>query len=425
MQMQAILVGVWLALAGVFPTLATAQDAPLRATLDTKEPGSMQGMQDWVKAFRARALAKGVTAETFDTEMQGRTYLPEIVVKDRKQDEFTKTIWDYLDKAVSDDRIAAGKAALAEHAALFDQLEARYSVDRAVIAAIWGLESAYGKVRGDIPTLDALTTLAYDARRADFFEGQLVEALLILQSGDITADRMLGSWAGAMGHTQFMPSSYRSLAVDFDGDGKRQIWGDDPTDALASTAAYLAKSNWVKGQPWGVEVTLPQGFDYTLAGPRTQAPLSTWKARGLLPMGGQEWAKSGWASLSLPAGARGPAFLVFDNFTAIETYNVADAYVIAVGHLADRIMGAAPIQANWPRDLRALTLEERIEMQHLLGQNGFDPFGVDGKVGPNTIAAVRKFQASAGVVPDGYASLDLLERLRATPVQAKAAVNSP
>jgi len=308
--------------------------------------------------------------------------------------------------------VAGGIRALATHGALLDRIEAAYGVDKEVVVAIRGLESAYGAVRGDVRTIEALATLAYDGRRGAFFEAQLLAALQIVQSGDTTPDRMVGSWAGAMGHTQFMPTSYHAFAVDFTGDGKRNIWGDDPADALASTAAYLAKNGWAKGQVWGLEVRLPAGFDYGQTGEQVKRSVADWQALGVKPWEGGALPDHGTASVLLPGGARGAAFLIFANFQVIETYNTADAYVIAVGHLADRIGGGAAIQAAWPRDYRALTLPERIELQDRLGAAGFDPGGVDGKIGPLTIAAVRAFQRSVGEVPDGYPSTDILTRLR-------------
>jgi membrane-bound lytic murein transglycosylase B len=376
------------------------------------EQGSEQGLQDWIVGFRGRALAQGISAATFDAAMAGRHFLPDVVDRDRRQDEFTKTIWDYLDKAVSEDRIVSGQKALKKHAALLERIEKTYGVDKHVVVAIWGLESAYGAVRGDVATLDALATLAYDTRRGAFFEEELIAALRIVQAGDVAVPKMLGSWAGAMGHTQFMPTSFLKYAVDFDGSGKPDIWGDDPTDALASTAAYLAKFGWKTGAGWGVEVTLRAGFEYGISGDRTQKPLSVWAAMGLRLAGGGDLPNYGWGALLLPAGARGPAFLIYDNFAAIEAYNKADAYVIAVGHLADRIRGGAAFHATWPRDLRALTLPERVELQQHLLQAGVYAGEADGKIGPLTIGAVKAFQRSKGMVPDGYPSLEILTRLR-------------
>ena len=278
--------------------------------------------------------------------------------------------------------------------------------------AIWGLESAYGQVRGDSPLIASLATLAYDGRRGAFFESQLVAALEIIQSGDVTPERMTGSWAGAMGHTQFIPTSYLAYAVDFDGDGKRDIWSDDPADALASTAAYLAHFGWKKGQPWGVEVSLPADFDFALSGERVRKSPAEWAAMGVRDMRGRKVPDNGSASILLPAGAHGAAFMIFQNFHVIERYNTADAYVIGVGHLADRIKGGPAIQAAWPRDDRALIFAERQELQERLTRAGFDTQGVDGRIGPNTIAAVRAYQRSMGMIPDGYASLEILKHLR-------------
>jgi lytic murein transglycosylase len=258
----------------------------------------------------------------------------------------------------------------------------------------------------------SLATLAYDGRRGAFFEGQLLDALKILQAGHVRPADFAGSWAGASGHTQFMPSSFLTYAQDFRGDGRRDLWSDDPTDALASTAAYLRDHGWQKGLPWGMEVVLPEGFDYTLAGERIKKPVAAWTAMGIRDAEGRAILDLGRASILLPAGAEGAAFLIFDNFHVIEKYNTADAYVIAVGHLADRIRGGGPIRHAWPRQDRALTFDEKQEMQALLTDRGFDPGGVDGIMGPNTIQAVRLYQASIGQVPDGYGSLAILEKLR-------------
>ena len=373
---------------------------------------TQSGFADWINDFRTRAVQQGISGDVFDRAFVGATYDADVIRRDRNQSEFTKTIWDYLDSAASDARITNGKAALARHDALLDRIEARYGVDKDVVVAIWGLESAYGTFRGTNPVIGSLATLAYDARRSAFFEGQLIEALRILQSGDVTLADFTGSWAGAMGHTQFIPTSYQSLAVDFDGDGKRDIWSDDPADALASTANYLARNGWIKGMPWGVEVTIPEGFDYTLADRDTKRMPSDWARIGVLGLDGAPVQDHGSASVLLPAGARGAAFLIFKNFDVIETYNTADAYVIGVGHLSDRITGAGPIRSNWPREDRALSFEERKEMQRLLTSKGFDTRKIDGRIGPLTINAVRAFQKSIGDIPDGYASLNILDKLR-------------
>ena len=370
-----------------------------------------QGLQDWVAGFRIRALAAGIEPGVFDGAMTGLRFRPEVLNHDLHQFEFSKTVWDYLDKAVSEDRIASGRVALAKNRAVLERISATYQVDPAVIVAIWGLESAYGQVRGDFGTVEALATLAYAGRRQVFFETQLFAALRILQAGDVQAAQMKGSWAGAMGHTQFMPGTYLEQAVDFDGDGKRDIWGSDPTDALASTAAFLARWGWVKGQPWGVEVTLPQGFDLLQVGEKIRRGPEEWAALGVTRVGGGALPDA-LGSVLLPGGARGAAFVIYGNFQVLEHYNTADAYVIAVGHLADRILGGPAIAASWPRDLRALTFAERVELQDLLTAAGFDAGGSDGRIGPKTIGAIRGFQRTHGILPDGYASLDVVGRLR-------------
>ena len=370
------------------------------------------GFDRWIAKFRQRAEAQGLKRPVLDQALNGIRYDPDVIKRDRNQSEFTKTIWDYLGTAVSSARVSNGKKALAKQRSTLERIEQRYGVDKEVVVAIWGLESAYGAFRGSNSTIQSLATLAYDSRRGDFFEQELIGALQILQSGDTTPAKMKGSWAGAMGHTQFMPSSYHALAVDFTGDGRRDIWSDDPSDALASTAAYLKNYGWVKGMPWGVEVKIPSGFDYLLANRETLKKPSDWAKLGVLDINGKPVRDYGAASVLLPAGADGAAFLIFKNFEVIERYNTADAYVIGVGHLADRIKGGPAIKGNWPRSDRALTYAERKEMQRRLTAQGFDTEKIDGKIGPLTINAVRRFQQARGMKPDGYASLRILKALR-------------
>ena len=390
------------------PTALAQGASPPAVEPSTKEPA----FQQWIAGFRGRALAEGVGASTFDRAFDGVRYDPDVIKRDRNQSEFTKTIWDYLDSAASESRVDNGKKALRTHARSLDAIEARYGVAKEVVVAVWGLESNYGSFRGDNDVIQSLATLAYDGRRGAFFEGQLLAALKILQSGDTSPRNMTGSWAGAMGHTQFIPTSYLDYAVDFTGDGKRDIWSDDPTDALASTAAYLSRFGWIKGQPWGVEVTLPDAFDYALANRKTKRTPSQWGQLGVVGVDGRPVPNYGDASILLPAGGQGVAFMIFKNFEVIERYNTADAYVIGVGHLSDRIGGGQPFQADWPRGDRALTFSERKEMQRRLTAAGFSTQGVDGRIGPKTLDAVRAFQKSQGLTADGYASLGLLKRLR-------------
>lgn len=368
--------------------------------------------QLWIDAFQARARAKGVRQDILDQAFAGVTYDAKVIERDRNQSEFSKAIWDYLDSAVSDARIRNGRAALEAQAKTLDAVERKYGVEKEVVAAIWGLESAYGSFRGSNDIIRSLSTLAFDGRRGAFFEAQLMAALTILQSGDTTARQMTGSWAGAMGHTQFMPTSYLDYAVDMTGDNKRDIWSDDPSDALASTAAYLKRFGWKKGQPWGVEVVLPQGFNYALADRDIEKAPADWARLGVKDVDGKTVRNYGAASILLPAGGYGPAFMIFENFSVLERYNTADAYVIGVGHLSDRLTGGDPIQAAWPRSDRALNFGERKELQQRLTQSGFSTQGIDGRIGPKTIDAVRAYQLANGLLPDGYASLALLRRLR-------------
>jgi membrane-bound lytic murein transglycosylase B len=390
------------------PTLASAEE-PL---VSMQASSSNLSFQRWIEGFRARALAQGISATVFDRAFRGVKYNTDVIQKDRNQSEYTKQIWDYLDSAASPTRVKNGQEALRKHRRQLDAIEATYGVEKEVVAAIWGLESAYGEHRGDIPIIEALATLAFDGRRGSFFEGQLIDALKILQAGDVAPRSMTGSWAGAMGHTQFIPSSYLAFAVDFTGDGKRDIWSEDPSDALASTAAYLARHGWVKGQPWGVEVKLPRGFNHTLADRKILKMPSDWAALGVTDMQGRPVRDYGSASILLPAGARGAAFMIFKNFSVIERYNVADAYVIGVGHLSDRLKGGPPIQASWPRGYKPLSFTQKKEMQRRLKRAGFLDDKIDGIIGPNTINAIRAFQVSRGVTPDGYASEELLKLLK-------------
>jgi membrane-bound lytic murein transglycosylase B len=374
------------------------------------EMGSQAGLEAWVQEFRPRALEAGVSAAIFDAALRGVEFNPKVVERDRNQNEFSKTIWDYLDTAVSEDRVSLGLGAVDRKRALLERIEAEYGVEKEVVAAVWGLESAYGTYRGDLAVLGSLATLAYDGRRGAFFEAELIAALKIVEGGHV--ERFAGSWAGASGHTQFMPSSWEKFAVDFDGDGKRNLWGEDPGDALASTANYLRHWGWTKGQPWGVEVTLPEGFDYDQTTERVVKPVAEWQAMGVRTVFGADLPDHGPGSILLPGGHRGAAFLIWPNFQVIEKYNTADAYVVAIGSLSDRLAGREGIQSGWPRDLRALTLEERRELQDLLTKAGFDAGGVDGRMGPKTVAAVKAFQKAKGLVPDGYPSLEVLDRLR-------------
>ncbi|MEM9249314.1 MAG: lytic murein transglycosylase [Pseudomonadota bacterium] len=393
---------------------AAAADVVSRAA----RPGVTQvatgdaGFDRWIAQFKRKARRDGISQAVLDAAFAGISYDTQVIRLDRNQSEFSKTIWEYLDSAVSSSRVTNGRAAYRANQTALQAIERRYGVPAHVVVAVWGLETSFGSYRGSSDVIESLATLAYDGRRGAFFEAQLMAALEILQAGDVRARSMRGSWAGAMGHTQFMPTSYLDYAVDFTGDGRRNIWGEDPTDALASTANYLAKKGWVEGQPWGVEVRLPAGFDYALTGRAVSKTPRQWARLGVVDMQGRAVPNHGRASILLPAGAQGIALMIFKNFEVIERYNPADAYVIGVGHLSDRVVGGPAFQGDWPRGDRALRASERRELQERLTRAGFDTQGVDGRIGPKTQAAIRAYQKRTGLLPDGYASLSLLTRLR-------------
>lgn len=386
--------------------------ADLSATPVQTVSATDPGFRRWVAGFKGRAQAAGIKGSVFDRAFDGVQYDASVVKLDRNQSEFTKQIWDYLDSAVSPTRVTNGKRELRRHRRTLDRIEAHFGVDKEVVTAIWGMESAYGARRGSRPLIESLATLAYDGRRGKFFEKQLIAALKIIQAGDVAPRRMTGSWAGAMGHTQFIPTSYEAYAVDFTGDGKRDIWSDDPTDALASTAAYLKRFGWKKGQPWGVEVRLPSGFDPARARRNLKQSPGAWASEGVRDMAGKPVPNYGNASILLPAGSQGAAFMIFHNFGVIERYNKADAYVIGVGHLSDRLKGGPAIQGSWPRQYQSTTFRQKKEIQRRLKRKGFGVDKIDGLIGPNTISAIRAFQKSKGLPPDGYPSQQLLKALK-------------
>jgi membrane-bound lytic murein transglycosylase B len=366
----------------------------------------------WRDGFRSRALAQGIEPQVFDAAFRGVGVNAEVVRLDSRQAEFTKPIWEYLDGAASPDRVSTGRAQRQRLAPTMTAIERTYGVDGDVVLAIWGMESNYGGFRGDIPVVESLATLAYEGRRRSFAEEQLVAALRILQAGDTAPASMRGSWAGAMGHTQFIPTSYLSYAVDFTGDGRRDVWSDDPTDALASAANYLARAGWQPGRPWGVEVRLPQGFNYGSADQSNVRAVSEWRGRGVTAIDGSALPDHGPAAIVAPAGARGPAFAVYRNFFVIKKYNNATSYAIGVGHLGDRVAGGGPFVGAWPRGERELSRTEKVELQERLMARGFNTGDTDGVIGPDTVAAIRAYQSTSGLTPDGFATAQLLQSLR-------------
>lgn len=399
------------AVAAVPPAAPAPSPVPGPETPQDEATALQQGFARWLAGFRAQALAAGISEATLRQALDGARYLPRVVELDRAQPEFTRAIWDYLDTAAGPQRVARGQDKWQEVKALADAAETRYGVPGPVVVAIWGLESNYGSNYGNTPAIDALATLGFEGRREAWARRELLDALKILQGGDIPRERMLGSWAGAMGQTQFLPSNFLAYAVDADGDGRRDIWGS-MADVLASTGNFLARSGWLAGQPWGVEVQLPAGFDPSRADERLRQPSSRWAEEGLsLPGGGPLPAISD-AAVLLPAGARGPAFLVGPNFRAILRYNNSTSYALAVGLLAQQVAGGAGVQAAWPRDQMPLSRGQLTRLQEALNQRGFDSGAADGRMGPATREALRRFQRSIGLPADGYPTAELLQRLQ-------------
>ncbi len=399
------------------PPSTTPQTAPVTpeaaqaAGVSMDELAQQQGFARWVAAFEDSARAAGVDDATLHLAFDDAHFVPRAVTSDRAQPEFTRAVWDYVDLIVSPNRVQHGQQKLAETQAELAAAEARYGVPQATIVAIWGMESDYGGNFGDIPTIDALATLGFEGRREAFARSQLMAALKILQSGDIPRDRMIGSWAGAMGQTQFLPTAFLAFAVDADGDGKRDIW-DSPADVTASTANFLARSGWQVGQPWGAEVQLPAGFDVGRADDTLRQTSAQWTAEGVRTPDGSPLPEFADGSISLPAGARGPAFLVGPNFRTLLRYNNSTSYALAVSLLAQRIAGGPGVQAAWPRELQPLSRDQVLVLQGALNARGFASGTADGMVGPATRDGVRQFQRSIGLPADGYPTLELLARLQ-------------
>ena len=365
-------------------------------------------------AFRIDAVAAGIAPDLYDREMASVEPLPVVTKSNDNQPEFVRPVWAYIDGATSEARLRGGRAGAEDARAELAAAAERYGVAPEVLVAIWGMESSYGRFMGDHDVLSALSTLAYQGRRQDFGRTQLIAALRILQEGYATREQLKGSWAGAMGQTQFIPTTYLSAAVDADGDGDRDIWGDRG-DVFASTANYLAESGWTEGLPWGFEVRLPEGFDYALADRSVRRSAGDWSVLGVEAADGalsDRLDLNARASVILPAGARGPAFLVTDNFRAILRYNNATSYALGVGLLSDAVAGRPfALAQDWPREDRPLTRDERKALQQALTDQGYAPGPVDGIVGAGTRRALRAYQRDRGLPADGYASAAMLQRL--------------
>lgn len=364
--------------------------------------------------LRPQAAAAGIRADTFDRHTAGLAPDPTVLESLDFQPEFRTPIWDYLAGLVDEERVDDGRAMLAEHAGLLKSVQAQYGVDPETVVAVWGVESNFGRTFGKKPLLASLATLSCAGRRQAFFRGEFFATLKLLQSGDLRPEGLVGSWAGAFGHTQFMPSTYARIAVDFDGDGRRDLVGSIP-DALASTANYLKRSGWRTGQSWGREVVLPDGFDTSVNGRQARRPLSSWLARGARPADGSALAANeDPTALLLPAGKQGPAFLVHRNFDAIYSYNAAESYALAIAHLSDRLRGGGPLVTAWPTDDPGLSRRERRELQELLVARGHDIGEVDGMIGSRSREALKLEQARLGQPADGRAGQRILAALRGT-----------
>ena len=390
-------------------TLALLAPLLLAASLPAAADPAFQAC---LEGLRQQAAAAGIRADTFDKHTAGLAPDPTVLESLDFQPEFRTPIWDYLAGLVDDERVEDGRAMLAEHADLLRRVEATYGVAPQTVVAVWGVESNFGRTFGKKPLLASLATLSCAGRRQAFFRSELFATLKLIQSGDLRPEGLVGSWAGAFGHTQFMPSTYARIAVDFDGDGRRDLVGSIP-DALASTANYLKRSGWRTGQAWGREVVLPAGFDTSVNGRQARRPLSSWLARGAKPADGRALAGSeDPTALLLPAGKDGPAFLVHKNFDAIYSYNAAESYALAIAHLSDRLRGGGPLATAWPTDDPGLSRRERRELQEILVARGHDIGEVDGMIGSRSREALKLEQARLGQPADGRAGQRILQALR-------------
>ena len=367
--------------------------------------------ESWLANFRLDALRSGISEQTLRSALDGVKPRPKVVRKDRSQAEFTQSYWHYMER-VNKRRIDKGKELLIKYSPLLKRVQERYGVQPRFLIAFWGLESNYGSTFGGHPVIPSLATLAYDNRRAKFFRAQLLAALKILDRGDITLDRMSGSWAGAMGHIQFIPSTYESYAVDFDGDGRRDIW-HSMADVFASAANYLSSLGWNDKETWGREVRLPADFDFSQASLSLRKPLYDWQQAGVRRITGEKLPNVNFkTSLLIPAGHRGPAFAVYGNFRRIMRWNRSILYAISVGHLSDRFIGLGPISVRRPANDKRVSIYMIKEIQSRLNQRGFKAGKPDGVIGKGSRAAIRAFQKMKNVPADGYVTADLLELLR-------------
>lgn len=363
-----------------------------------------------IASLGVQAQARGISQAIYQRETRDLDPDMKILELMDRQPEFTKAVWDYIDQLVAERRINQGREMFAVHRGAFQRIEQTYGVDPYVVAAIWGIESNFGANRGDRDVIRSTATLACIGRRQDYFRNEFLAAMEIVARGDISRERFKGSWAGAFGQTQFMPTTYKRLAIDFNGDGRRDLVDTIP-DALASTANNLSKNGWQRGISWGYEVKLPRNFNYGLASRNVKKSAQAWASLGVRRVRDQAFPDTQGYILA-PAGARGPAFLMTRNFEVILRYNPADAYALAIGHLADRIRGGGPFDGEWPRGEQVLSRAERVELQERLSALGMYSGAIDGKFDDRTRAALAAYQQRSGITPDAFASVAVLERLR-------------
>ena len=368
----------------------------------------------WKGNFINRAIAKNYSPRLVRSVISPAVINPLALERDANQPEFTKAVWAYVDTAASTARIETGQNKMTEVDPVLDVIEARYRVPREVLTAIWGLESSYGRILGTHDIVDSLSTFAFEGRRQKFGEQQLFALLDLLASGDVQREQLTGAWAGAMGMTQFIPTTFRDYAVDLDGNGNKDLW-TDPGDALASAANYISRSGWRAGEPVMTEVKLPNDFDYAVTD-GSRKTVNNWTALGVQPVSGQRWSTAAGfleAKLIAPGGAKGPKFLTFKNFDVLKRYNNSTSYVMGISVLADALVRKPGIQQDWPRSDKLLSFENKKSMQQKLTELGFDTQGVDGRIGPNSRKAIRAWQASNGLTADGYMEQRLFRKLMA------------
>ncbi|ENU86999.1 lytic murein transglycosylase [Acinetobacter sp. CIP 102129] len=377
---------------------------------------STSSFQGCLANLRSQAIASGVSGSTYDRYTQNLAADYSVIDKLNYQPEFSTPIWDYLSGLVDNERVQAGQQKLAQHRVVLNRVEQVYGVPAETVVAVWGVESNYGDISGKYPLLQALGTLSCEGRRQSYFRGEFFATMRILQRGDLNQDQLYGSWAGAFGHTQFMPSTYERLAVDFDGDGRRDLVSST-TDALASTANFLKRAGWQTGMPWGFEVKIPQGVSIAGESRRNKRSLNSWIAQGVTRTDGTALIQGNLsgstpAGLITPAGANGPAFLVFKNFDAIYSYNAAESYGLAIAHLSDRLRGETPFLTAWPTDDAGTSRAERREIQQFLIQRGYDIGAIDGLIGDKSRQAIQKEQSRLGLNPTGRAGQQILRAFR-------------